>query len=156
LLNDRLLRYMTDPNRPRRIGELLIAARAVTEEQVAEALRSQKEQGGLLGQILVERGSCTTEDVCQALSRQVRFSQVDLGRITPQPEALQLLPRDVCRRFRMFPFEVVGSFLCLAMVNVLSKKALVEAERIAGLKPKGFKATEDEILAAIDRHCPEE
>ena len=156
MLNDRLLRYMTGPDGPRRIGELLIAARAVTEKQVAEALEIQRGQAGLLGQILVERGACTAEDVRAALSRQIRFTAVDLGRITPQPEALRLLPGDVCRGFRMLPFEVVGSYLCLAMVNVLNKKAYMEAESITGLKPKGFKTTEDEILAAIDRHCPEE
>ena len=153
-MRDRLLRYLRYPHR--RIGEVLVAAKAVTEDEVAEALATQEEKGDLIGRILIERGACGTEDVAAALLKQVRFTAVDLGRVAPQPGASRLLARDVCRRLRVFPFEVLGDILCVAMMNVLSKKAIVETERATGLKMKAFKATHDEIMAAIDRHYPED
>ncbi|MHC5058273.1 MAG: GspE/PulE/PilB domain-containing protein [Planctomycetota bacterium] len=138
------------------IGELLVAAKVVTEGQVAEALDTQRAEGALLGRILTEAGTCAPEDVRAALGEQLRITGVDLGRIAPQPEALRLVPRDVCRRLRMLPFEVLGEWLCAATVNVIGRKGPAEVQRMTGLKVKAFKTTYDEVVAAIDRHYPED
>ena len=144
------------PREQRKIGDLLIAGKAVTAEQVREALMIQERHGGLTGRILIEMGACSAGDVRTALGRQVWFTTIDLARVSPQREAIGLLGKDVCVRFRMFPFEILEGLLCLAMVNVVSKNACMEAERLTKLDFKAFKVDRDSLMAAIARHYPEE
>ena len=55
-----------------RIGELLLEAGIVSPEELAEALRAQKESPGKrVGAVLVERGIMTETQLTQALSRQL-------------------------------------------------------------------------------------
>jgi type IV pilus assembly protein PilB len=53
----------SDQFQGRPIGRVLTKMGKVTREQVVEALTEQKSRGGLLGEILVQRGYITPEDV---------------------------------------------------------------------------------------------
>ena len=44
-----------------RIGDLLVEAGAITSEQLQEALAKQKEEGGMLGNIIMELGFISRE-----------------------------------------------------------------------------------------------
>jgi len=46
--------------RPRRLGEILVMAGLLQEQELRHAIALQKRSGGLLGQVLVAQGSSTT------------------------------------------------------------------------------------------------
>jgi len=134
------------------IGDLLIEAGAINSEQLASALRLQQQRGGLVGQILVEMGACRSEDIAAALAKQFRFTQVDMATVVPRFDALLHLTGQKCRDLKLIPFERLGQLLCVAMVNVLNRKAITQVESLTRLKVKAFTSAWPEIQAAIDKY----
>ncbi len=62
------------PNRPKRIGEILLAQAVLGEEQLETALVFQRAQPGkLLGTVLQELGYITSQDLIEALSAGMRI-----------------------------------------------------------------------------------
>ena len=54
----------------RRLGDIFVERRLVTQEQLQEALAEQREHGGKLGEILVEMGHMSRIELAGAISEQ--------------------------------------------------------------------------------------
>ena len=61
-----------------RIGDILVAAGAITEEQLQEALAYQKENGGKLGNVLVDLGMISNEILITLLTQQLGIDYIEL------------------------------------------------------------------------------
>ena len=98
-----------------RIGDILVAAHFVTREDVERAVQSQGKGGSLkIGQLLVEHGLISDDQLLAALSVRFRTTFVDLEAIEPKQEALRALPRDMVHQMQVFPFDVSGRKLIVA------------------------------------------
>jgi hypothetical protein len=92
-----------------RLGELLIEAGYISLEQLDTALRIQKKfRNKRLGQILVELKYVTPNDICLALASQLGCPWVDLSTVTIRPEMLALLPSEIEKRLEVIPVEMRG------------------------------------------------
>ncbi len=61
-----------------RIGELLISEGVITHEQWNTAIEKQRDDGGRLGNILVELGYVREQDMLDFLAKQLQIDYVDL------------------------------------------------------------------------------
>ncbi|MCK5658043.1 MAG: type II secretion system protein GspE, partial [Deltaproteobacteria bacterium] len=58
--------------RRKKLGQILVEAGLISEDQLAQALEEQKKQKGKrLGRIIIEKEWAKNEDICQALSKQL-------------------------------------------------------------------------------------
>jgi len=73
-----------------RLGELLIKERAVTEEQVSEALRAQVIYGGRIGTNLIELGHAHIDAVAEALGHQHHLACAHVRHFDGADKALQM------------------------------------------------------------------
>jgi type IV pilus assembly protein PilB len=87
----------------RRLGELLIAAQLVNEQQLAEALAAQRESGVRLGDLLVERGIVSELQLTQILSNQLSVAWVSLRHVDFTRELLSLVTREVAQMHTLIP-----------------------------------------------------
>jgi type IV pilus assembly protein PilB len=105
------------PTAPRRVrepgsklGDILVERGAASAEQVAEAARLQDQTGKRMGLIMVERKWITEAALYQALADQLGLPYVQLRTGLYDPGALALLERDVTRRLNVLPlFQVQGT-----------------------------------------------
>ncbi|TSC31460.1 general secretion pathway protein GspE [Corallococcus sp. Z5C101001] len=68
----------------KKIGELLVQAGVVTDEQVKQALASgRRGQGRKLGEVLVSMGLCTGRDIARALAAQHELPFVEIPEYIP-------------------------------------------------------------------------
>ena len=67
-----------DRNATYKLGKLLLKSTALTPEQLEAGLKIQKEKRGLLGEILVQEGFVTQEDVLRVVSSQYKEEVFDL------------------------------------------------------------------------------
>jgi hypothetical protein len=75
-----------------RLGELLIAAKLSTEDQIVEALQLLQSSGGKrLGQLLIELGTLDEHGLARTLAAQNSLDVVDLREVTPEDAATRLL-----------------------------------------------------------------
>ncbi|MDH4191514.1 MAG: GspE/PulE family protein [Betaproteobacteria bacterium] len=96
---------MTAPKTPqkRHIGQILIDQGILTEDQLRIALLEQMKSSQPVGRLLVQLGFVSEATLRDALSEKLGLHSVDLANIIVDPTALKLLPRELARRFRMFP-----------------------------------------------------
>ena len=80
------------------IGEVLVAARAITQAQLDDALQEQRRAGGFLGDILVSMGALSGTGLAQALAAEARVPFASLDDAEPDAEAAALVPEDLARR----------------------------------------------------------
>ena len=92
-----------DDDRRRRIGEVLVEQRVLTQEQLTSLLATQAGAAPgsprrRLGTLVIDTGLATEGEVAKALAEALTLPLVDLGRTMVQPEAVRLLPRAVAER----------------------------------------------------------
>jgi hypothetical protein len=131
------------------IGEILIENGAVSPEQLARAIAEQNSKYDLLGRILVRQGACGNAELLSALQAQYRVTAVEIGRVPIDPAAIGKVDKDVCEKGRLVPFDLIGNTLCIAMTNVLNRKAITDIEAAADCKVKAFSAPWLEIKKVI-------
>lgn len=137
-----------------RIGDMLVQAGFVTEDQVLAALTSQRETKRRLGDELVEMGVVTEVQLTQILSNQLSVPWVSLYHVQFSRELLNLVPAKVAESFRLIPVYVrkvrrEGDTLFIAMDDPTREDALDAVRELTGMPVKPMVAPPSEIQNAI-------
>jgi type IV pilus assembly protein PilB len=133
------------------LGQVLIQRGIITPEQLKKALEVQKEQGGLLGEVLTELRFATEEDIVQALAIQHDFPYLPLANYEIDSELAKLFSEELARKYHALPIDKMGDILTVVMANPLDEKAMEEIETLTKCKIELFVATYTEIREAIER-----
>ncbi len=108
-----------------RLGAILIQAGVLSEEQLQQALRLQREGNTKpLGEILMELGNVSREVIHKSVARELGIPYVDLMDYRIDTGLLSLLPEDVVRRHGILPLATVGGRLVVAMNNPFDHEAI--------------------------------
>ncbi|WP_165312384.1 GspE/PulE family protein [Vibrio ziniensis] len=99
----------------KRLGDLLVEEGIVTDEQIGQALSAQKNTGRKLGDTLIELGFLTEQQMLNFLSQQLAIPLIDLSRATVDMDAAQLLSEVHARRLRALVIGRSGDTLRVAM-----------------------------------------
>jgi len=98
------------------LGEVLVRSGAITQEQLQEALRQQKNgQKERLGRLLITLGFVKDETMRQALSTQLNVPYVDLERLRIDPALGRLINQAYARRHNLLPVSSIGRSLTVCM-----------------------------------------
>ncbi|MBI3118619.1 MAG: ATP-binding protein [Candidatus Hydrogenedentes bacterium] len=124
------LRTAPAPAIHKRLGDLLLEGRVITPEQLDVAIRLQKERGGFLGQVLVQEGFVTQNQVASCLVKQCKIPHLSLMDYDISNEVLLLIPEEVCLKYRLLPIDKLGRILTVAMVDPLDLDALEQVRRL--------------------------
>ena len=122
----------TTSRRRKLLGELLIEAGLITPEQLAEAVELQKQTKERLGRVLIGMGIGSEKAIAGAIAQQLVLEFVDLDDFVPEEEALLALPEHLARRHQLIPLQVVNGKLKLGMVDPLDVIALDDVRRQTG------------------------
>ncbi|MBR0308995.1 MAG: type II/IV secretion system protein [Mogibacterium sp.] len=115
--------------RPKRLGDILIAAGLITEEQLEEALGKQKGSGKRLGTVLQDEGMITELEMIEALQMQLGIEFIDLGKINIPTELAQVVPANIAKQYQVVPVRIIRDELYLAMADPLNFYALEEVRK---------------------------
>jgi type IV pilus assembly protein PilB len=131
-------------------GELLVEAGTITAEQLAKGLERQRKTGERLGRALVALG-VREEQIAETLARQLGIPTISLHHHGIDPAAAALLPEPLARKYTVVPVKRNGSRLTLAMADPLDVVALDDVSIATGLGVSPVISTVTEIKAAIER-----
>jgi len=104
----------------KKIGDLLIEAESLSEEQLAEALHIQKKTGGRLGNILIDHNFVSETQIMEVLEFQLGIPFIDLNTITIAPEVKKLIPYQLIKRHNVVPVKLELKLLYVAMEDPLN------------------------------------
>jgi chromosome segregation ATPase len=137
----------------RAMGELLVDAGIISQDQVDQTMEEQKKKPQLqLGALLVEKRLATPEAVAQALACQwdAEFIRIDSSSI--EPDAPSLISERLALMHLCIPVRATEDEMVLAMANPSNLVAIEDIERAANRKVDIVVATETEIRDAIAQH----
>jgi MSHA biogenesis protein MshE len=134
-----------------RIGDLLIAHKVISQEQLNHALAEQKKSGRKLGRVLVENGYLTDDELLNFLAQQLKIPYIDLRRYHYKPETVRLIPETHARRFRAIALEEGVDGLLVGLADPTDIFAYDELSRVLRRSLRLAVVKEAELLKMIDR-----
>ena len=129
----------------KRLGEVLIAAGAITEADLERGLQLQKDTKERLGTVLIANGIITEETLMEALQLQLGVDFVDLTKATIPVELAQLVPKNIARAHQVVPVKVIMDELYLAMSDPLNFYAMEDVQKAVRKKVVPVLATASAI-----------
>lgn len=135
------------------IGELLLEAKIINQEQLDAAKETQKSAPGDIGQIIIDLGFANPNQVMQARARSLNLQFVDLTTTKIDPSAVNIVPENVARRHNVMPIMKNGNRLMVAMADTQNLMALDDLGAVTkGLQIVPVLAVSDAITDAIERN----
>jgi len=138
-------------NKKLRLGDMLVQAGIITEEQLKEALDKQRTSGMRLGQVLLKYGYLTQQDLTGVLESQLGIKSVNLKQTSVDSKVARMIPENLARRHVVIPVQVEKGHLHLAMRDPLDQVAIQDVRLLVQMQVTPLLATEDEIISSIER-----
>ncbi len=132
------------------LGEVLLEKGMITPQQMRLALQEQKRTGELLGDVLLRLGILTRKDLSRALAYSSDLPFVDLKQIHIDPNATKTISKDLAKKFKLIPFAMENNSLKVAMDNPNDVVAIDTLRRTTGKKIEIFASDLDGILESIE------
>jgi MSHA biogenesis protein MshE len=142
---------MVAPKLKMRLGDLLVHEHIITNEQLMQALNSQKSTGRKLGDTLIELGHIAERQLLEFLAQQLDVPFLDISQRRIAPEVAKLLPEVHARRLRAVIIEDQGDAVLLGMSDPADLSGLDQLEQM--LSPKALKLAvvmESQLYDAFD------
>src|SRR5213083_1363143 len=146
------VRGNNNAKKTKKLGEILVDEGLITAEQLERALVEQSRTDQLLGRILIDLKMVRESDLMAALAKQIGFRFVDLNDFQIDAGAATLIPEQVARRYRALPIGYEDSRLLVAMADPANLFALDDIRTITGMDLQPVVATAADIEAAIRKY----
>jgi type IV pilus assembly protein PilB len=140
------------PKPHKRLGELLIEAKAISEQDLADAIAEQRKSGDLLGATLIRMGVLSEPTLMKVLQTQLGTALIDLTEESADEQAISLIKEQMARKYAALPVRVEGRNLIVAMADPLNVAALEDLRFHSGMFIKPVLALPSQIVEAIERY----
>jgi type II secretory ATPase GspE/PulE/Tfp pilus assembly ATPase PilB-like protein len=137
-----------------RVGDILIASKLVTQEQLEDAIAQQViEKNKKIGALLVERNHINADQLLSALAIKFQLDFINLDDMEPSNEALQAMPLALVTQMKILPIADNGDHLLIATSNPAEHADLGDTLRfITNRRIKFVVAPSGQIAAAIEKY----
>ena len=138
-----------------RVGDLLVEAGAITEDELMEALAYQKEHGGRIGNVILELGFISQDLLVTVLTTQMGIDYVELKACRLEDGVLKLIPETLVNKYKVMPIEIDPNnpnVLKVAMIDPMDLNAIDDICIATNLQVEPLLAMEDDMNEAIGKY----
>ena len=140
----------TDRAPKKSLGEMLVEEKLITPVQLESAQTLLRQQGGKLGDILLNQGLVKDEQLAIVLSIQLNLPLIDLKRHTVQPHALRLIPEEMARKRALIPLDIVNDSLMVVMADPEDVRTIEDVKAQTKMRVEVALGVRSDIERAID------
>jgi general secretion pathway protein E len=140
----------TDRAPKKSLGEMLVEEKLITPAQLESAQTLLRQQGGKLGDILLNQGLVKDEQLAIVLSIQLNLPLIDLKRHTVQPHALRLIPEEMARKRALIPLDIVNDSLMVVMADPEDVRTIEDVKAQTKMRVEVALGVRSDIERAID------
>jgi type IV pilus assembly protein PilB len=141
---------MQKPNM--KLGEILLYAGKITQDQLDEAMKDQKKSQLKLGEIIVDKGWLKPEEIVEALEQQLGFPIVDLTKYEINPNVATLIPESIVRKYKLIAIDRKENRLIVAMVDPLNFFAIDDVKLYTKMDITPCLATSMDLERVIEKY----
>jgi type IV pilus assembly protein PilB len=135
------------------LGHMLVKAGKISEDQLAQALEVQNDSKEKLGDILIEMGAISSEEVLsEFIGKQLNIGALRLADIELNPEVVKMIPPDIARKFNVIAVSKIGKTLIVAISDPNNIYVLDAIKFISGHSVQPVISPEKAIQKAIDSY----
>src|SRR6188508_2070931 len=139
----------------KKLGECLIQAGLITEDDLQLALTEHKRTGERLGAVLVRLNLATERQIAKALAYQLGFPYLNLSENPPDTTVVTLIQKDVALKRSCVAIRLDKNLLTVAMADPLLFSLVQDLEFQTGYRIKQVVATRADILESISAGYPD-
>ncbi len=143
---------VTAKRKPKQLGQILMEQGLLTQEQLTRALEEHRNTPKSLGRVLIDLGYIRERDLVKALAEQVGLEFVDLTEFQIDPSATALLPEALSRRYRAIPIGERDGKLLVAMSDPANVYALDDIRTMTNRDVQPLVATANDVEMAIGKY----
>jgi type IV pilus assembly protein PilB len=138
------------------LGQLLLSKAIIKPEQLERALDEQKRSNHqkLLGEVLVELGYCTEDQITEALAQAYGVPYARIHPKVADPKTIPILPKEFLEKHQILPLFLVEGVLTVAVPEPANVFLLEEIERLSGYGVQLVAATVRDIRATLQTYLP--
>jgi len=138
------------------LGQILLEKGLITIEQLEDALVKQMEEKKFLGEILMESGLVTREQILECLTEQQKADFVDLSKVKGiKEEVVKLIPENIARRYNVLAIAMEEDRLVIAMAEPTDIVAIDTVRRITDRRLKVVRAEREQIEEYLEKYYRE-
>lgn len=134
-----------------RLGEILVEEGVITQEQLEEALAKQKIVKKRLGTVIMELGYADEKDTLRALAKRLQIEYLEAPLFSVELDVVKLVPEGLARKYSIVPINIKAGALTIATNDPLDYVCLEDVSMITGLEVKTVLSPSSEIEKAINR-----
>ncbi|MCR5214099.1 MAG: Flp pilus assembly complex ATPase component TadA [Eubacterium sp.] len=137
-----------------RVGDLLVEAGAITSEQLQEALTKQKEEGGMLGNIIMEMGFISRELLITVLTTQMGIDYCEIKSVQIDENVIKLVSKDLVQKYKAMPVGYAPdnpNMLQVAMADPMDLMAIDDISISSGLQVEPLLSFQDDLENVIGK-----
>ncbi|MCB9898429.1 MAG: Flp pilus assembly complex ATPase component TadA [Planctomycetes bacterium] len=140
----------------KRLGEILVERGSCSQAQVDKALAEQQRAGGRVGEILVAMGAVKTDELTRALGVQAGLQPVDLDSLQIPDVVRKRMDGATCALYRAVPIREEGKGLVVALADPVNVNVLEDLSFIVGGEVRAMIADDAQVDRALQRYWPRE
>jgi type IV pilus assembly protein PilB len=140
----------------KRLGEILVSESRISPQRLAEALGLQKKTAKPLGQILIDEGILTEDELTCLLGEQLGIPHLWLRKGLVDPRIVHILPKEKALHFQVIPMFVVNNVVTLATTDPNAIFIFDEVANITGMRVQPVLCRAADIIDAINECYQEE
>ena len=138
-----------------RIGDLLVEAGAISEDQLQQALEKQKESGGRIGNIIMQMGFISRERLITVLTAQTGIDYCEIKSVKVDDAVLKLVPDSLVNKYKIMPVgydENNPNILKVAMADPMDLVAIDDISITSGLQVEPMLSFEEDLNEVIGKY----
>jgi type IV pilus assembly protein PilB len=135
-----------------RVGDIVVTLGFSDRQTVEEAAQAAREVGAQIGQVLLDRGAITTDQLAIAMARRFGLEHRTLDQISLDSSAAQLVSFTAARRMRSVPIGYEGEHtLLVAVANPDNYLVLEDMSMFTGMQIKPVVVSQEDLDALLKR-----
>jgi type IV pilus assembly protein PilB len=147
---------LTAPSRRGRstrfIGDIVVDLGYAVRESVETAIAESRANGRRTGEVLVERGVLTPDQLARVVAERFGVDHLDLGVFKVDMAAANLLPASAAKRYGAVPVRIMNErTLLVAMIDPGNVLAVDDISLMSGYEVRAAVAPEEDIANLIQR-----
>ena len=134
----------------RNIGQVLVDAELITEEQLNRIKELQRKSGDTLEQVLLQQRLVTSQQLAFFTSLQLGIPFVNLKKEGVRPNALKLVPESIARKYGVIPMDTTNNTVIVAMEDPRDIEAIEDLAAVTMKRVEPVISTAQDIQEMID------
>jgi type IV pilus assembly protein PilB len=140
------------PQPRERLGDIVVRLGFCDRDAVEAAVAAAAPAGELLGQVLLERGTITTDQLAIAMAKRFGLEHRTLEQITLKPAAGEMISHTAARRMGAVPIDVTGDdTLVVAIANPENFLALEDISMFTGMQIMPVVVSQEDLDTLLRR-----